>query len=1325
MTQSPTQRAYVQFNKGLLTERSEVSFPEGYSVDELNMDPQVDGSIKRRLGAALDTVENPAAQNSYITNHTVTTHTWTNVANDPSKTFTVVQNGLNLYVYDNNSTALGSATVSGDYYAYDTDGLSLEVGPLKRFTSITPTFVDLLPTESGSRWEDVLRRNLNTDRDPDTGDTLTHPGTLSFPSLASDTLFQSLTSQSWAIYDKYFNIVVDYNSIASIAATLDAAVPWGAFPTAAESDTTPVVIMCGGWIFFDFCNINADPTDGILIGWNYRTNDIDYYIHGANSSNYVKYVYPNGSGAHYWDSESGWRGTVTCSRTSSSFTVSAFTETYLNPRITTHISNFSSVRTAYVAGQTNTWVINDGEGVGAAQLHSISVDVTTGELTSYDTIYLASFYGLPFSIDYNFATMWVDEATNEVIVQYGDGAAAESFVSRFKLAGGSITEVWRLDTGTYTGSYFPTTQFLAGKIGPYDPKFIYIRNPNNNEYLVINTDTGGVIEHGTDVSQATYANYDDGFEALNSFDDNQGYDPRTQRIYCGVTYVAVNVTASVVPIPIDNDSYWENPHEFPLQSANSNGELIMASPGVRTFRLVYLPDDNAFEIRQIKFSYRDFGFADTRDRYLSERPTSDFTAAVCYDILNHGWHGKSGGMALERYIAARGLLPPLNLRWYASKDEYNKFDAAGFFDLAGGTSLVSSGHFILDLYTGDRGAKMRTSPFNPNWDYYEGNQSETTELNDYDYATQNPETNSTMLSLKSSTGSNNLKSISRSTGSITGDTSSRFYDFNTYVAATPTFTEYLERLLGKEKASWQIKEFAESAGTAQGQLFDYIRLYETRYYVTPVVGGGDLEPVLPTVDGELPEFTSAEFNADAIYAIDTAARLGVFVNNYTGTVTSIPETTRFRTVASFANRLFYAGLSSQRNTSNLYFSQILNENNKDAGRCYQEADPTSENFSDLLPTDGGIIKVNGAYNIKKLHPMRDRLLVIAENGVWAVRGVEGSFNATAFVIEKVSDVGLTYEQSFVSANGRPYWWSNQGIYTLQISPENGTLDVANMSEMTIQSFYDAISPGIKNFAKGFYDTSNRKVFWAYGDGSSIDGEYNNFLIFDEQQASFTPWTISDAEGTTPKVIGFTLRDGVTKSGSYVFVVNTTGDYVVDSNGDYVTVYREVNTLSEAELVLVCKDTSNKIAFATFSDGTYLDWGSATYSSYIETPYDFQGDLTIKKQAEYCTIYSVVTETGFELDENSNLAFANPSGGKFSCYWDFRTDASMTDQVFYRLKRYPVPEGAGDVTMPTTITSSRMRLKGRGRVVRLRFDAESGKQMWLVGYELMGLRNGRY
>ena len=124
---------------------------------------------------------------------------------------------------------------------------------------------------------------------------------------------------------------------------------------------------------------------------------------------------------------------------------------------------------------------------------------------------------------------------------------------------------------------------------------------------------------------------------------------------------------------------------------------------------------------------------------------------------------------------------------------------------------------------------------------------------------------------------------------------------------------------------------------------------------------------------------------------------------------------RFSTVASFAGRVFFSGVDSR-----VYFSQIL-QDIRDIGDLYQVNDPTAQDFSDLLDTDGGNVKIPDAAGISKLHTFGASLLVFATNGVWRITGVDGVFRASEYSVYKVTDEGLSIKRSFVSGqNGVPF-----------------------------------------------------------------------------------------------------------------------------------------------------------------------------------------------------------------------------------------------------------------------------------------------------------------
>lgn len=451
-----------------------------------------------------------------------------------------------------------------------------------------------------------------------------------------------------------------------------------------------------------------------------------------------------------------------------------------------------------------------------------------------------------------------------------------------------------------------------------------------------------------------------------------------------------------------------------------------------------------------------------------------------------------------------------------------------------------------------------------------------------------------------------------------------------------------------------------------------------------------------------------------LYNQDRGAASGVAGLDYT-------ETSRFKTVATYAGRVFYSGMSNKY-SNKVFFSRVLFQTER-LGDCYQINDPTSEDFSDLLDTDGGVIDVQGAYNIQKLQVLGPFLIAFAENGVFTINGVDNVFRATEYAVNKVTEVGLAYEGSFVSAHGRPYWWSDSGIHTM-VSGENGALVEQSLSISTIQTFWGEINANKKVQVKGVYDEFNQRVAWLYpDDDETTDFKRNNILFFDESLAAFYPWRVSDASADQYMLEPIYVKGKLT--GQVEFdVIDSSGNLVVDSNGDQVTVTRDARNYTSSQLTFLVRDTTGQLTFAVFTDTGFLDWGSANYSSYAESGYNFLGDLTLKKNVIYVTIHMKVTEEGVTGNPTEGFNYVRPSGCLMSAYWDFKTTASDTAQQAYRLKKLATPVSAGTFDYPFTVTATRLRVRGRGRSMRLRFESEQEKDFHLLGFDVIAGRNPR-
>src|SRR6056297_268128 len=467
--------------------------------------------------------------------------------------------------------------------------------------------------------------------------------------------------------------------------------------------------------------------------------------------------------------------------------------------------------------------------------------------------------------------------------------------------------------------------------------------------------------------------------------------------------------------------------------------------------------------------------------------------------------------------------------------------------------------------------------------------------------------------------------------------------------------------------------------------------------------------------------------ANGSFILDFFAKDRQTVSGLAGVNNSV-EKGRFSTVAAYAGRVFYSGIteSTDNNSSKILFSPILVQGFSQLGDCFQANDPTAETFSDLLDTDGGVITIPEAYNIRKLHVFGPTLYVFAENGVWTVSGVDDVFRATEFSISKITETGLFNSNTFVSAAGRPYWWSNVGIHTLVAGEMNSVVE-QNISLPTIQSFWEDIGREAKSKTIGIYDELNSRILWAYpNEDETTETKFNNFLFLDETLRAFFPWQVEDAEDGS-YIAGLSFYSGLGVSDIEYTLVDSDGNEIVDSSGNLVVITQSGRDFSSTAIKFLTVDgNTGKASFGEFSDTTFYDWGNINYSSFAETGYSFMGDLTTKKNAPYLTTYFRVTETGWTSLGNGSYSPLQQSSCKVSYFWDFSKTSSSTPQQAYLPNKILVVDvnDLGTYDYPSTTVNSRLKLRGRGSSMRIRFESEEGKDFHLLGYEVIGARNPR-
>jgi len=449
------------------------------------------------------------------------------------------------------------------------------------------------------------------------------------------------------------------------------------------------------------------------------------------------------------------------------------------------------------------------------------------------------------------------------------------------------------------------------------------------------------------------------------------------------------------------------------------------------------------------------------------------------------------------------------------------------------------------------------------------------------------------------------------------------------------------------------------------------------------------------------------------------------------------ETNRPGSVAFYAGRVFYAGVKGGKVNGHIFYSQIVEDNTK-IGKCYQDADPSSENIYDLVDTDGGVIVIPEIGNVEALFIMGDYLVVFANNGVWSIGGSSNAgFKATDYAVNKISSIGATELSNIVDVEGAPIWWAETGIYTLQADQISGRLLSKNLTEKTIQSFYNDIPSLSKVSAKGIYDAVSHKVRWLYK-STAVDTNfhynYDSMLSLDTVLGSFYPHSISPLATDSPYIISAFRTPSVNTLVEADTVVDG-ADTVVDGGDSVVS---DVSTLQGATtfvrymmMVPNSGSTAYNFTFGDFDNTNFLDWEEADgtgadYVSYLDSGYEMMGDVARQKQAPYVISHFKATETAYVL---STTTYSNPSSCYLQAKWDFTNSSNAskwsTKQQAYRRKSTQTPNAdENPLATGDTVITTKNKIRGSGMALQLRWESETGKDFDLLGWATQFTGNTR-
>lgn len=447
-------------------------------------------------------------------------------------------------------------------------------------------------------------------------------------------------------------------------------------------------------------------------------------------------------------------------------------------------------------------------------------------------------------------------------------------------------------------------------------------------------------------------------------------------------------------------------------------------------------------------------------------------------------------------------------------------------------------------------------------------------------------------------------------------------------------------------------------------------------------------------------------------------------------------------VAAFAGRIWYGvtetGLTGGDDYSpslgSMVFYSELTEDVERWRNCHSRNDPTTEDWSDPLATDGGFISIPELGQIYKMIPLGESLFILSSNGVWEVFGGDAGFSAQDQTVVKVTDVGPLSESSVVTGENLIGYWAESGIYAISIDSTSLRGVATNITEDTIQTLYDEIPIEQKALAIGSYDFLNKQVSWLYNTSAlTSDFYYQRELIFSTIKGGFTKRyyeEIDDATANGPYLCGYlNLR----KTIPTVESINVTaGGVLVTAGGVAVTVATssaEQRTKSSTLYLVAHPQASTEtIRVAGLTNFEFLDWplvqnDDLTYGrdseAYLITGAITGGDTRADKVLPFVHVRAKRTETDWFETVSEGVTMVGSSSILLSTQWDWTNDPASgrwgRAQQVYRLPRLIVLDPSHIFAFD--VIKTRNKVRGKGKAVSLKFSSEAGKDLYLHGWGL--------
>ena len=399
--------------------------------------------------------------------------------------------------------------------------------------------------------------------------------------------------------------------------------------------------------------------------------------------------------------------------------------------------------------------------------------------------------------------------------------------------------------------------------------------------------------------------------------------------------------------------------------------------------------------------------------------------------------------------------------------------------------------------------------------------------------------------------------------------------------------------------------------------------------------------------------------------------------------------------AYFAGRSWFAGIADGEWADTVFFSKIAL---KPSGFsiCHQEADPTSPEFNQLSSSDGGTIVIPNLGNVQRMLTLKDALIIFSDRGVWEVGGGRrGLFTASQYSVRKITESECSSERSPIVVGDRAIYTGPRGIHVIAPNRYTRELEEESLSDQLVLTLWNSIPTARQEVVQVVHDSALNRIYFLYDTGGTT-------------QADATTYTSNINQYNSALVLD--LRVGA----YYKYVFNTSS---TEGLMGLFSISESDSSVNNKKIKWTAQST-NSLVTCDLEQTDYIDFnGAESPLPYVITGWDNIGDFQRRRQAPVITVFAKRTETGYVASGNG-WDGVNESSNLLTAYWDW-TDDSVSGKIgsqneTYRNTRAFVPSAAGDVDgYPVVVTRNKVR--GRGRVLQLRFDGAATKDSHILGF----------